>query len=133
MKHVGGESGKESADEGAYLVTRELCKEYETSTLLALKEHGIPVLEKIDEVMAGAMWTDAQVTLYQQRKILKYMRHSFGSKIMIPESKVREIGNSYIRPEFGYYFYKKLLPLNPRSATIGPDVYPIYSNNPPYN
>ena len=45
LKHVGGESDNKSANEGAYLVTRQLCKEYKTSTLLALKEHGILVFK----------------------------------------------------------------------------------------
>ena len=107
LRHVGGGTDEESANEGAYVVTRELCNEYETSTLLALKEHGIPVLEKMDEVTAGAMWSDAQITLYQQRKLLKYMRYSFGSKVMIPETTVRQMGVGYVPPEFGIYNYQK--------------------------
>ena len=62
--HVGRENNNESADEGAYLLSKELCKEYETSVLLAVKENGIPITEKMDEITAGAMWSDAQVTLY---------------------------------------------------------------------
>ena len=89
LMHVGGENNDESANEGAYLVSKQLCKEYETSLLLAVKEHGIRLIDKMDEVTAGAMWSDSQVTLYQQRKILKYLRYSFGSKIIIPEKKYR--------------------------------------------
>ena len=63
--HVGGENNDESANEGAYLVSKQLCKEYETSLLLAVKEHGIRLIDKMDEVTAGAMWSDLQVTLYQ--------------------------------------------------------------------
>ena len=100
-----------------------MCKEYETSTLLALKEHGIPVLEKMDEVTAGTMWSDAQVTLYQQRKILKYMRYSFGSKVMIPETKVRQMVIGYVPPEFSIHYYKRILTPKPRSATTGQDLY----------
>ena len=113
LKHLGGDTDQESANEGAYLISRELCKEYETSTLLAVKEHGIPILEKMDEVTAGAMWCDAQVTIYQQRKILKYMRHSFGSKVIIPQSKVQEIGSGYVRPEFGIYYFRKTATTKP--------------------
>ena len=58
----------------------------------------------MDEVTAGAMWCDAQVTIYQQRKILKYMRHSFGSKVIIPQSKVQEIGSGYVRPDLELLF-----------------------------
>ena len=90
-----------------YLVIRQLCKEYETSTLLALKEHGIPVLEKMGEVTAGAIWCDAQVTLYQRYKILKYMRYSFGSKVIIPETKIQNMGSEYIKPDFGVYYFRK--------------------------
>ena len=107
LKHISGDTDEESANEGAYLITRELCKEYETSTLLVIKEHGIPVLEEMDEVTAGAMWCDAQATIYQQRKILKYIRHSFGSKVIIPQSKVQDIGSGYIRPEFGIFYFRK--------------------------
>ena len=87
LNHIGGGNDEESTNDGAYLVSRQLCKEYETSTLLALEEHGILVLERMDEVTTGALWCDAQVTLYQRRKILKYMRYSFGSKVIVPEEK----------------------------------------------
>ena len=40
-------------------------------------------------------------TISTNKKILKYMRFNFGSKIIIPESKVQEIGGDYIIPEFG--------------------------------
>ena len=36
--HVGGGNNNESANEGAYLLSKELCKEYETSVLLAVKK-----------------------------------------------------------------------------------------------
>ena len=62
LMHVGGENNNESADEGAYLLSKELCKEYETSVLLAVKENGIPIIEKMDKVTAGVIWSDAQVT-----------------------------------------------------------------------
>ena len=56
--HVGGENNDESAKEGAYLLSKQLCKEYETSLLLAVKKNGISRIEKMDEVTAGAMWSD---------------------------------------------------------------------------
>ena len=89
LMHVGGENDDESANEGAYLLSKQLCKEYETSLLLAVKEHGIRLIDKIDKVTAGAMWSYSQVTLYQQQKILKYLRYSFGFKIIIPEKIYR--------------------------------------------
>ena len=52
LNHIGGGNNEESMNEGAYLVSRHLCKEYETSMLLALKEDVIPVLENMDEVTA---------------------------------------------------------------------------------
>ena len=61
----------------------------------------------MDEVTAGTMWSDAQITLYQQQKILKYMRYSFGSNVMIPETTVRQMGVGYVPPEFGIYNYLK--------------------------
>ena len=61
----------------------------------------------MDEITVAAMWSDAQVTLYQQRKIRKYLRFSFGSKIIIPEKKVQSMGAGYVKAEFGTYnFYK---------------------------
>ena len=72
-----------------------------------VKEHGVPVLEKIDEVTAGAMWCDALETIYQQQKVLKYMQHSFGSKVIIAQSKVQERGSGYIRHEFGIFLFQK--------------------------
>ena len=116
LNHIGGGNDEESTNEGAYLVSRHLCKEYETSMLLALKEHGMPVLEKMDKVTAGAMWSDAQVTLYQRRKILKYMRYSFGSKVMIPETNIQNMGSGYVKPDFGIYYFRKGTTVKPEKC-----------------
>ena len=107
LNHIGGGNDGESTNDGSYLLSRQSCKKYETSTLLALKEHGIPVLEKMDEVTAGTLWCGAQVTLYQRRKILKYMRYSFGSKVIIPETKIKKMESEYIKPDFSVYYFRK--------------------------
>ena len=38
MKYIGVENDDESANEGAYIPSEQLCKEYYTSLLIALKE-----------------------------------------------------------------------------------------------
>ena len=125
--HVGGENNNESADEGAYLLSKELCKEYETSVLLAVKENGIPIIEKMDEITAAAMWSDAQVTLYQQRKILKYLRFSFGSKIIIPEKKYRAWELVMSKRNSVLIIFTRHPLQNPRNVTTGQDVSQPYS------
>ena len=81
--------------------------EYERSTLLGLQDIGIHVLQTMYEVTTGTMWAAAQVTLYQQRKTLKYMRHGFGRRIIIQEIKVQQMGINYVLPQFGVYYFKK--------------------------
>ena len=132
LNHIGGANDEESTDEGAYLVSREICKEYKTSMLLALKEHGIPVLQQMDKVTAGTMWSDSQVTLYQQQKILKYMRHTFGRKIIIPETKVQNMGSGYVKPHFGIYNFKKGTTTNPEKFNYWMRCSLNYSYNQPY-
>ena len=116
MKHTGVGNDKTSTNEGAYLISKLLCKEYETSILLALKEHGILVIQRMDEVTAATMWSDAQVTLYQRRKLLKYIRHSFGSKVIIPEARIQKIGSGYVKPNFGIYYFRKGTTVKPETC-----------------
>ena len=60
----------------------------------------------MDELTAGAMRSDVQVSLYTQHKILKYKHHGFGSKVIIPETKIHHVGSGCVTPEFGVYYNK---------------------------
>ena len=88
-------------------MSRYLAHKFETPFLMAAKESGCPIMSQMDESTAGAMWKEAQVTIYQQRKINKYLRATFGSKVIVPEKKIRSLGDNYIKPTFGHYNYKK--------------------------
>jgi hypothetical protein len=41
---------------------------------------------------AFAMWGDANMTLAQQRIILRHLWQFFGHQIAVPEAKIRELG-----------------------------------------
>ena len=70
----------------------------------------------MDEVTAAAMWSDAQATLYQRRKLLKYIWYSFGSTVVIPEAQIQKIGSGYVKPNFGIYYFRKGTTVKPKTC-----------------
>jgi hypothetical protein len=63
-------------------------------------EIGMPVNAKsMGAYRAFAMWGDANVTLAQQRIILRHLRQFFGHRIAVPEAKIRELGAGVVNPK----------------------------------
>ena len=93
---------------------------HETPFLMAAKESGCPIMSRMDKSTAGAMWKEAQVTIYQQQKMNKYLCATFGSKVIVPVKKIRSLGGNYIKLTFGHYNYKKrTVRKKQNGATIG--------------
>ena len=63
-------------------------------------EIGMPVSAKtMGAYRAFAMWGDANITLAQQRIILRHLRQFFGQRIAVPESKIRELSAGVVNPK----------------------------------
>jgi hypothetical protein len=58
------------------------------------REKGIITTQnkKMDAHSAAAMWEDANVKLFQQRKINRHLGAYFGSRLTVPEKEIKEIG-----------------------------------------
>ena len=68
-------------------MSRYLAHTFETPSLMAAKESECPIMSQMDKSTAGATWKESQVTIYQQQKINKYLRATFGSQVIVPERK----------------------------------------------
>ena len=51
---------------------------HEDVSLLVAKQRGLPILQKMDEHTAAAMWKESKTSIYSQRIILKFLRGTFG-------------------------------------------------------
>jgi hypothetical protein len=73
---------------------RELANKHEKIYEEVGREKGIITTQnkKMDAHSAAAMWGDAKVSLFQQRKINRHMGAYFGAQLMVPELQVKAMG-----------------------------------------
>ena len=88
--------------DAAEWVIKALADDNETTFLKVMYDKGYGTVVKLmDPAMAQAMWDDANVNIQQQRKILRYMKNTFGRRIQIPSTQEfkkvieSEAGGSY--------------------------------------
>jgi hypothetical protein len=76
---------------------------------VALKALGLPLVERLGDVSALAMWSDANINVTQQRIIKKHLRFHFGKRLFIPEECISKDGEHHSVPTtYGEYkYYKK--------------------------
>ena len=109
LEHIAGKSG--SLGDAAEWLSVYLGKCYESNFLIAANTLGMPLVTRMDEITAAAMWTDANVSLAQQRILSKYIRHTFENSVIIPEATqqaiVGDVTTAAILPIFGEYSFFK--------------------------
>ena len=103
LQHV---SGNEES-EGAEFMANWLFTHHEDVSLLVAKQRGLPILQQMDEHTAAAMWKESKTSIYSQRIILKFLRDTFGRRIVIPEKKIQALGSDFVRARYGSISYKK--------------------------
>jgi len=102
LNHI---AGPDSMEDAAQWITTYLGKHYEASFTLASEDLGFPLVERMDEVSAEAMWSAANVNVVQQRIIRKHLKFCFGNRIFLP-SKVFKDDRTHYNVETYYGFYK---------------------------
>ena len=60
------------------------------------------------------MWSESQVTLYQQQKKLNYTPYSFISKVNIQETEAQEMCSGCVNLEFPVYYFKNTPTTKPK-------------------
>jgi hypothetical protein len=70
---------------------------------------GLPLVERLDDASAQAMWRDANINVTQQQIIKKHLRFHFGKLVFVPEKEISRDCESYFIPTvYGEYkHYKK--------------------------
>jgi hypothetical protein len=102
---AGGDMDKEDA---AQWLCYYLGRKHDASFTLACNALGIPLVERMDETSAEAMWCEANINVTQQRILKRHFRHHFGKRVFIPENKILGDSKYYQVPMyFGEYKYYK--------------------------
>ena len=95
-----------TTEEAAEWILYYFGKKNETSFLVSARTCGFPLIQRMDAVAAVAMTADANLTRTQQRIIAKHLRASFGSRVIIPESRQYLLGNTQKHPNASYGCYQ---------------------------
>jgi hypothetical protein len=86
-----------------------LGKKYDASYTLASEALWLPLVERLDDASAQAMWSDANINIIQQQTIKKHLCLHFGKHVFVPEKEINRDCESYFIPTvYGEYkHYKK--------------------------
>ena len=70
-----------------------LGKTYDNEFMLTALKLGYPIVrDKMDKITAAAMWQESNVSKKSQRVILRYFSNFFGSRLVVPEHCIDELG-----------------------------------------
>jgi len=84
LSHVACE-GLEN-DDAAEWLCYYIGRKHEASFTLASESLGYPLVQRMTEAVAQAMWADANINHTQQRILKRHLRQCFGKRIFIPEN-----------------------------------------------
>ncbi len=73
-------------DEAAEWLCYYIGRKHEASFTLASESLGYPLVQRMTEAAAQAMWADANINHTQQRILKRHLRQCFGKRIFIPEN-----------------------------------------------
>ena len=65
---------------------------------------GYPMLtKKMDNITAAAMWQESNISKKSQRIVLRYLSNYFGSRLVVPEYCIDELGQNYVPPQCDFF------------------------------
>ncbi len=85
-------------DDAAEWLSYFLGEKYDVAYTVASEVLGLPLVERLDDVSALAMWSDANINVTQQPIIKKHLRFHFGKCLFIPEECISKDGEHYSVP-----------------------------------
>jgi hypothetical protein len=96
-------------DDAAEWLSYFLGKKYDAAYTLASEALGLPLVGRLDDTSAQAMWSDANVNVTMQRIIKKHLHFHFGRCLFTPEEHISKDGERYNVPTsyVEYKYYKK--------------------------
>ena len=96
LDHVAG--GDCDADDAAEWLCYYLGKRHDASFTLASESLGYPLVQRMNEAAAEAMWADANINITQQRIIKRHLHYQFGKRIFIAGNKMSSESDYYSVP-----------------------------------
>ena len=67
---------------------------------------GYPMLKKkMDHITAAAMWQTMNTSKKSQRILLRYLSNFFGSRLVVPEYCIDELGQNRVIPECDFFYF----------------------------
>ena len=65
---------------------------------------GYPMLtKKMDNITAAAMWQESNISKKSQRIVLRYLSNYFGSRLVVPEYCIDELGQNHVPPQCDFF------------------------------
>lgn len=96
-------------DDAAEWMSFFLGKKHDGAFTLASEALGLPLVQRLDDASAQAMWSDANINVTQQRIIKKHLRYHFGKRLFIPDQHIsNDVDHYNVHTTYGEFkFYKK--------------------------
>ena len=66
---------------------------------------GYPMLtKKMDNITAAAMWQESNISKKSQRIVFRYLSNYFGSRLVVPEYCIGELGQNHVPPQCDFFY-----------------------------
>ena len=87
---------------------KELGKKYEDEFIISAKELGYPLFsKKMNAVTAAGMWQESNVNLRSQRTILRYLANEIGTRLVVPETEILNLGHNFVEQKYDHFIMNK--------------------------
>ena len=73
------------------------------STTVKLGYHKL--IKKMDNITAITMWQESNISKKSQIIVLKYLSNVFGSRLVVPEYCIDELGQNHVHPQCDLFYF----------------------------
>ena len=91
----------------------------------ALEDAGVPVVKFMNETKLAAMFDDANLNSYQEKKVCRHIRDHFGKKCLATEKSVWLLGEGHTKVKTGKVFHQYTEGERPEQITFSYKDIPV--------
>ena len=98
-----------SRDDIIYWMLKHLYKKWPHVLVKLATDVGMVIVNKMSDIEAAAMWTEANISYHSARIILRHLHAKFNIRLQVPFSQIMLLSNitDQIKPTFGEFEYRK--------------------------
>ena len=109
LKFISNNSKMSSLDDVTSWLLRSIYKHNPSTFLKAATDLGLHIVQKMNNIEAAAMWTEANVSIRSARIILSHLNQKFKHRVQVPLKQVSALGaiTDRLQPMFKNFFFCK--------------------------